>query len=242
MTIIEFFIIFGASFLIGLSGAMMPGPVTTMTINETLKYMKRGRGWFVGTCIASGHAILEISLMFALWFGASLFFKIPVVMLVISLVGGIALVVFGIVGLKATRKSAVEMIVLLDKSPDAASNSTNGKYAKLHPLLRPLALGFALSAASPGWWGWWATIGLGATQLSSTLSLEVFADIFVFITFYLGHVLTDYVWFTFLSGAVSLGKKRINIKAYTVILIATNLFLVVFGIWFVWQGIFNFVA
>ncbi len=242
MTITEFFIIFGASFLIGLSGAMMPGPVTTMTINETLKYMKRGRGWLVGTCIASGHAILEISLMFALWFGASLFFKIPVVMIVISLVGGAALVVFGILGLKATRKSAAEMILLLDKAPDAASDAPGGKYAKLHPLLRPFVLGFALSAASPGWWGWWATIGLGATQLSSTLSLEVFADVSVFITFYVGHVLTDYTWFTFLSGIVSLGKKRINIKAYTVILVATNLFLLVFGVMFLWQGISGFAA
>ncbi len=240
MTITEFFIIFGASFLIGLSGAMMPGPVTTMTINETLKYMKRGHGWLVGTSIASGHAILEISLMFALWFGASLFFKIPVVMLVISLVGGIALLVFGILGLKATRKSAVEMILLLAKPPETISNGTGGKYAKLHPLLRPFVLGFALSAASPGWWGWWATIGLGATQLSGTLSLEVFADFSVFVTFYVGHVLTDYVWFTFLSSVVSLGKKKINIKAYTIILLATNLFLLGFGTVFIIQGISGF--
>ncbi|MBN2152265.1 MAG: LysE family transporter [Candidatus Lokiarchaeota archaeon] len=240
MTIIEFFIIFGASFLIGLSGAMMPGPVTTMTINETLKYMKRGRGWLVGTSIASGHAILEISLMFALWFGASFFFKMPIVMLVISFVGGGALVFFGLIGLKATRKSASGMVTLLEKSPDSALDTPGVKYSKIHPLMRPLALGFALSAASPGWWGWWATIGLGATQLSSTLSLEVFADFSVFITFYVGHVLTDYVWFTFLSSVVSLGKKRINIKAYTVILVATNMFLVGFGVWFVWQGIASF--
>jgi threonine/homoserine/homoserine lactone efflux protein len=239
MTITEFFIIFGTSFLVGLSGAMMPGPVTTMTINETLKYMKRGRGWLVGTCIASGHAILEISLMFAIWFGASFFLEIPVVKLVISLVGGAALVVFGILGLKATRKSASEMILLLEKFPDAASDNPGGKYTKLHPLLRPLALGFALSAASPGWWGWWATIGLGA---SSTLSFNAFADFSVFITFYVGHILTDYVWFTFLSCVVSLGKKRINIKAYTVILVATNLFLLVFGAIFVWDGISTFAA
>ncbi|MEX2682925.1 MAG: LysE family transporter [Candidatus Sigynarchaeota archaeon] len=236
----EFFIIFGASFLIGLSGAMMPGPVTTMTINETLKYMKRGRGWLVGTCIASGHAILEISLMFALWFGASFFFKIPLVMLVISLVGGSALVFFGLLGLKATRKSADGMATLLEKSQDLTMDASGLKYSRFHPLMRPIALGFALSAASPGWWGWWATIGLGATQLSSTLSLEVFADFFVFITFYVGHVLTDYVWFTFLSGIVSLGKKRINIKAYTVILVATNLFLLGLGVWFVISGITGF--
>ncbi|NMC04988.1 MAG: LysE family transporter [Candidatus Lokiarchaeota archaeon] len=242
MTITEFLIIFGASFLIGLSGAMMPGPVTTMTINETLKYMKRGRGWLVGTSIATGHAILEISLMFALWFGASLFFQIPVVMLVISLVGGGALVLFGILGLKATRQSAAGMIALLEKSPDDQPGAGSEKYSKLPPLLRPLALGFALSAASPGWWGWWATIGLGATQLSSTLSLEVFADFSVFITFYVGHVLTDYVWFTFMSGVVSLGKKKINIKAYTVILVATNVFLVVFGILFIVQGVGGFSA
>ena len=125
-------------------------PVTTMTINETLKYMKRGRGWLVGTSIASGHAILEISLMFALWFGASFFFKMPVVMLVISLVGGGALVFFGLIGLKATRKSADGMVTLLEKSLDSALDTPDAKYPKIHPLMRPLALGFALSAASPG--------------------------------------------------------------------------------------------
>jgi hypothetical protein len=161
-------------------------------------------------------------------------------MLVISLVGGIAVVFFGMLGLKVTRKSAVEMVALLDKVPDAASNGVGEKYAKLHPLLRPLALGFAMSAASPGWWGWWATIGLGATQLSSTLSLDVFADVFVFITFYAGHVLTDYVWFTFLSGIVSIGKKKINIKVYAIILVATNLFLIVFGVLFIVQGLDGF--
>jgi hypothetical protein len=69
--------------------------------------------------------------------------------------------------------------------------------------------------------------------------LEVFADFSVFITFYVGHELTDYVWFTFISGIVSLGKKKINIKAYTIIIVATNLFLLGFGIWFIWQGIAN---
>nr|MDO8113799.1 LysE family transporter [Candidatus Sigynarchaeota archaeon] len=233
MTIEEFFLVLFGSFLIGLSGAMMPGPVTTMTITETLKNVKRGRGWLVGPAIATGHSVLEISLMLALWFGASFIFNIPVVILVISLIGGAALIFFGTLGLKSIKKSEQEFASMLGSTTTGNTQDHTRETAREPSLFRPFVLGFVISATSAGWWAWWASVGLNAISLSSTLNLFVFSSFDVFITFYIGHIMTDYTWFSFISGIVSLGKKRINMKAYKVILLLTNLFLLGFGCYFI---------
>jgi len=233
MNLEEFFFVFGGSFLIGLSGAMMPGPVTTMTINETIKYMKRGRGWLVGPSIASGHALLEICLMLALWFGASFIFHVHLVIVIIGIVGGVALIFFGLLGLKSTKKSEQEFVKMLEKTGAEDRPEKTEIGTKIRPLLRPFVLGFVMSATSAGWWVWWASIGLNAISLSNSLNLYVFSSLDVFATFYLGHILTDYTWFSFIAGIVASGKKRINMKAYTIILLICNIFLVGLGVYFI---------
>ena len=65
MTISALFI---TAFLIGLSGAMMPGPLLTVTIAESIK-----RGFIAGPLIMLGHAVLEFSLIIALVAGLSAF-------------------------------------------------------------------------------------------------------------------------------------------------------------------------
>jgi len=50
--------IFGSSFLISLSGALMPGPLFTLSVRETLR-----RGFWVGPLLATGHALIELALV-----------------------------------------------------------------------------------------------------------------------------------------------------------------------------------
>ncbi|HEY1405238.1 MAG TPA: LysE family transporter, partial [Spirochaetota bacterium] len=65
------FSIFGSSFLIALSGAMMPGTLLTVTVAESTR-----RGMIAGPLLILGHAILEFALLLALLFGlAPLFGK-----------------------------------------------------------------------------------------------------------------------------------------------------------------------
>jgi len=56
--------IFGTSFLLALSGALMPGPVLTVTISES-----SSRGFWAGPLIIVGHGILELCLVIMLWSG-----------------------------------------------------------------------------------------------------------------------------------------------------------------------------
>ena len=50
--------------LIGFTGAMMPGPVTTLIVTETAR-----RGFIAGPLITLGHSLLELAMVVALVFG-----------------------------------------------------------------------------------------------------------------------------------------------------------------------------
>ncbi|MFQ5892554.1 MAG: LysE family transporter, partial [Candidatus Methanofastidiosia archaeon] len=62
LTAIAFIVI--TSFLVGLSGALSPGPVLVATITEASK-----RGFVAGPLIVFGHAVLELILILSLVFG-----------------------------------------------------------------------------------------------------------------------------------------------------------------------------
>jgi threonine/homoserine/homoserine lactone efflux protein len=80
--------IFISSFIIALSGAMMPGPVLTVAISETTK-----RGFLAGPLIVLGHAILEISLLILLTLGFADFINNPELLGIVGIAG--ALFCFG---------------------------------------------------------------------------------------------------------------------------------------------------
>jgi len=83
--------IFAGAFVVGLSGAMAPGPVLTVTISETLK-----RGFKAGPLIVLGHAILEIILLTLISVGMGPFFQHPLVTLIFLSAGGVVLLWMGV--------------------------------------------------------------------------------------------------------------------------------------------------
>ena len=74
--------IFGTSFVIALSGALMPGPLLTATIAESSR-----RGFIAGPLLIGGHAILEMALIGALLLGLAPFLQKPAVFTIIALAG-----------------------------------------------------------------------------------------------------------------------------------------------------------
>ena len=56
--------IFFVSLAVGLSGALMPGPMLTVTINESYR-----RGFVAGPLVVAGHAVLEGALIVLLVLG-----------------------------------------------------------------------------------------------------------------------------------------------------------------------------
>lgn len=203
--------IFTASLVMGFSGAIMPGPVLTVTINESLK-----RGFKAGPLIILGHALLELLLVFLLLLGFGKILGIPVVQGLIGPIGGGFLLWMAYGMIKEAREKDLD----LSLTSSASEKSMN-----------PILLGLTTSASNPYWFLWWATVGIGSLMLAGKSGIAGSAS------FYLGHVASDFIWFSMVSGAVATGRRILTPGLYRSILWVCGLFLVGMAVYFIYSGI-----
>lgn len=200
--------IFISSFLIALSGAIVPGPVLSVTISESAK----GNFW-AGPMIVLGHGLLEIALIVLLVTGFADFINNTKLLGVISTLGGIYLLWLAFLMLNDVRHVKIKI---------------NGER---HMWGGPVFAGIVTSLANPYWIIWWATIGLGYVIVSMRFGL-------IGITvFFLGHILADLSWYSMVSFIVSRGKNFISGRIYGRIISICAFMLIFFGITFGAWGI-----
>ena len=120
-------------FVIGLTGALAPGPTLVATINASI----RGR-WTTGLKISLGHMIVEFFLVILILLGLATL-ALPYTTAIAG-IGGIALVVFGVLTILGSRKASL-------------GNSL------IQPVTNPYVAGLMTSAANPYFWIWWLSIG-----------------------------------------------------------------------------------
>lgn len=129
---------------ITLSGVMMPGPVTAITV-------ARGqRDKYAGVFIALGHGVVEIPVMAAIYFGLAPYFSLPWVKTAVALGGGLVLVYMGLATFRASGKG-----------PEVAPYSPYGSFAA----------GVITSALNPGFFLWWVTVGSALIMGASAFGL-----------------------------------------------------------------------
>lgn len=204
--------LFGSSFVVGLSGAVMPGPVLTATISETLK-----RGFSAGPLIVLGHGLLEIVLISILVLGLAQWLEQEAVLAVLLLVGGCILVLMG-----------AHMALTADQAVREALAA--GEHAV--PAVRgPVLAGIFTSLSNPYWSVWWATIGLGYVAIAWESGIPGV------ICFYTGHILSDLVWFSFVALMVSAGRRLVPPRVYRVVITLCGLALVALGALFAGRGL-----
>jgi threonine/homoserine/homoserine lactone efflux protein len=202
--------ILGGSFVIALSGALMPGPLFTMTIAETAR-----RGFWAGPLLMTGHSLLELVLVVAIILGLGPFLKQATVMAVIALLGGATLVWLG-----------ADMIYHAGK----LSLRTDAVPQNRVPTGHPVIMGALASLANPYWIIWWATIGLG--YLVSSMKFGMLGVTI----FFLGHISGDYAWYSLVSYAVSRGKRVLRDQSYRWTIRVCGVLLLGFGGWFVFSA------
>ena len=83
-------VIFETSYLVGLSGAVSPGPLLAYNIREAVR-----RGFLAGPYTATGHAILELLVVIVLALGLRQLFDSDPVVGGIGLLGGLVLLWMG---------------------------------------------------------------------------------------------------------------------------------------------------
>lgn len=206
--------IFGSAFLIGLSGAMMPGPLLSASIGYTID-----RGFLAGgPLLILGHGILEVTLVVLVLVGLGPLLARRSVGAVIGIIGGAVLLWMGYAMAAFAHSGAATSL-------DAGSHALPAS---------PILAGILISLANPYWSLWWATIGLKYIALSRHAGR---AGVAAFCT---GHILSDVAWYLLIAAAVALGRQAISPTAYRWTLGACGIFLIAFGALFLVAGIHHF--
>ena len=200
--------IFGTSFVIALSGALMPGPVLTVTISESSR-----RGFWAGPLIILGHALLELTVVILLLLGLGPFLRNDVVFVVVGLSGALILIWMAFTMFRSIPSLELEQSVVGQE--------------QRHPVLA----GILLSLANPYFTVWWATIGLGYMAYALKFGTVGVA------AFFLGHAAADFSWYSLVSLAISRGRRFISQRVYRGIIAVCACALVIFAGWFGLAGI-----
>jgi threonine/homoserine/homoserine lactone efflux protein len=208
----QLFFLFGSSFVIGLSGAMMPGPVLTATISETAK-----RGFMAGPLIVLGHGLLEVGVVVAVVAGLGPWLERDPVFGTLGVVGGLLLAVLGVITVRSARTASLQ------------PESEAGKTAP--PIHGPVLAGMATTLSNPYWWLWWSTIGLTYMALSRDT-----AGTPGLLSFYFGHISADLAWLCLVAAAVAAGRRVCPPAVYRWVLTACGVALVALGLYFLVQG------
>ena len=213
--------IFLVSFLVALTGALNPGPLLTFTIYKSLK---QKRGYLAAIYILLGHATIELALIIALLAGASFFIQNIVFLTFVGVIGGIMLIVYGIFTIKGVLKTNIETDFTLEENmiKGFKGNSYVG--------------GILVSLSNPFWTFWWAGAGFSLMFVRFNITLLMPMEILIF---FLGHELGDVVWYLPISLFIHYGGKSLNPKIYKYILIVSGAFMIVFGIYYAFDTVFN---
>ncbi len=209
--------IFVSSFIIALSGALMPGPLLAVTIRDTTR-----RGFVAAPLLVLGHGILELGLLALLLLGMAEWLKGEAATTFIALAGCGALL-----WMAAGMAREVRYLRFDAGAVDASAPRKEGAGS----LWRPVADGIVASISNPYWSIWWATIGLGYLALSRSQGLAGVAF------FFAGHILADAAWFMFVGLTVSAGRGRFTDRVYRGVVGVCAGFLFFFALSFGYFGV-----
>ncbi|MFA7695086.1 MAG: LysE family transporter [Methanoregula sp.] len=197
---LQFFVL---AFALGLTGALAPGPTLVATINASV-----AGGWTMGPKVTLGHMLSELIVVLVIVAGlatAALQYTTA-----IAVIGGVALVIFGLLTITGSR---------------AASLSGTGSGTST-VTANPYLAGFFTSVVNPYFWIWWLTVG------SAMVIAGLAGGIILACVFMAGHWCADLGWFTVVSTGISRGKTILSDTQYQRIMTVCGLFLVVFGIYY----------
>jgi threonine/homoserine/homoserine lactone efflux protein len=191
------------SFGVGLSGALVPGPMLTVTITDSVK-----KGAKAGPMVILGHFITEFLLMIALLAGLGWIIGSNTASIIIGIFGGIILIYMGYDLLKSENKLSN---IQLDNEQKHGS----------------LFAGILTSISNPYFFIWWASVGCAFMYKGLEL-----AGIIGLLGFVIGHWAADFSWYSLISIFSSRGSKIMSDRTYNLVMKICGVFLAVLGVYF----------
>jgi threonine/homoserine/homoserine lactone efflux protein len=184
---------------ISLSGVLLPGPLFAVTIQKAAKRKT------AGALIAIGHGIVEVPLMFLIFFVLSEF-EVPwYIQTGVGIVGGLLMMLMGIQTFKNRNKAN-------EKYTESAQDS--------------LFAGIRTTAANPAFILWWLTVG-------TTLILNAKVFLFTgFLAFAGLHWLCDFAWYTVVAFLIFKSHRFLTQRVHQAKTFFCVAVLVGFGAWF----------
>ncbi|WP_241078635.1 LysE family transporter [Natranaerofaba carboxydovora] len=227
------------AFLVGLSGAMAPGPLTAVTAEHSLK-----KGFKAGPLVTFGHGIMEALVVLLLAAGLGSYMASDLAGGVIGLVGGTVLFLMGYKMFSDARSGSISIddaslddnqIANYDNiytdTQDNPDNKNNIDDLGDELVNGTVVAGIIATVSNPYWFIWWATVGAGYI----TISLQYGTRGLLF--FFVGHMMADFLWLSFISLILASGKKFITDGIYRGVMASLSIFIIGMGGYFVWSGI-----
>lgn len=200
--------------LVSASGVLTPGPLFFANIA-----LSKYGGFWSGIKVAIGHTIIELPVI--------ILYSLPLIVLtststifnmfqLISIIGGVSLIVFGIFYVVRTI-SKNDNLTAADK-PSRIEN--------------PIIVGILFTGVNPFFYLWWISVGI--KLLSDSLQLLGYPLGIVFLFFV--HMWMDYAWLGVSSYFASRGFRIIGSHYHKFIIILLTLPLFYYGINFILAG------
>jgi threonine/homoserine/homoserine lactone efflux protein len=201
--------IFLSSFTVALSGCLMPGPLLTTTITESLR-----RGFITAPLLMVGHAILEMALIYAILLGLSPLLNNQWLFISVSLAGGAILL-----GMAWSLWQSLPTLKFAEASVEIIEE-------------RNLVLkGITITVSNPYFSIWWVTIGLGYIMQSLRFGMAGIA------CFFAGHILADCLWYGTVAFAVAKGRRFLSPRMYRMLMSIGAALLAFFACYFFYSGV-----
>ena len=194
--------------LVSASGVFFPGPL----FFATLVLSKYG-GFWSGIKIAVGHTIVELPVIILFSVPWMILFSSPVtfsIIRVISLVGGISLIAFGILYVVKTFNK----------------NDKHTSILESYGIQNPLLVGILFTGINPFFFLWW--ISVGVKLISDSIAFLGY-PLGIFFLFFV-HIWMDYAWLGLSSYFASKGIKLIRQRYHKSLILLLTIPLFYYGI------------
>ena len=207
--ITDFYVFLASVLLISLSGVFMPGPLFAVTIQKAAKSK------VTGALIAIGHGIVEVPLIFLIFFLLSEFEIPSAVQAAVGLVGGFLMVFMGSQTFRNRHK----------QEETTASPNRDSVLA-----------GVYTTAANAGFILWWITIGTTLilnAKLFGLLGFSIFAGV---------HWLTDFAWYAVAAFLIFKSQRFWNDRVRMGITLFCVVVFIGFGMYFMGSALWSLLA
>jgi threonine/homoserine/homoserine lactone efflux protein len=179
------------SFVLALSGALVPGPMFSATVAGSHRC-----GFWFGPMVVAGHAVAEavmVALILAALALAGLrsLMESPWVLVGITIVGVPTMVWMGIGLLRQSRRPV-----------DVAGDAGVLKFGAV-------PTGILTSVLNPYWYFWWVTQGPLLVASAAEMGWSGVG------AFFAGHISADLSWYSLMALGVSRGRRLLAGKVYT---------------------------